>query len=66
MYRYYVTVGEHVRAGQHIADIGANGQSTGPHLHFGVARGSATGPFLDPVSWLAARGVEVGPYEPDA
>ena len=52
MYRYYVTVGEHVRAGQHIADIGANGQSTGPHLHFGVARGSATGPFLDPVPWL--------------
>ena len=66
MYRYYVRVGEHVRAGQHIADIGANGQSTGPHLHFGVARGSATGPFLDPVPWLAARGVKIGPYEPDA
>jgi murein DD-endopeptidase MepM/ murein hydrolase activator NlpD len=66
MYRYYVRVGEHVRAGQHIADIGANGQSTGPHLHFAVARGKATGPFLDPVPWLRARGVEVGPYEPDA
>ena len=66
MYTYYVTVGEHVRAGQHIADIGANGQSTGPHLHFGVARGSAFGPYLDPVPWLAARGVSVGAYNPDA
>jgi murein DD-endopeptidase MepM/ murein hydrolase activator NlpD len=66
MYRYYVRVGEHVRAGQHIADIGANGWSTGPHLHFGVARGSATGPFLDPVPWLEARGVDVGRYDPNA
>jgi len=66
MYTYYVSVGEHVRAGQHIADIGANGQSTGPHLHFGVAHGSPFGPYLDPVPWLAARGVDVGAYDPDA
>jgi murein DD-endopeptidase MepM/ murein hydrolase activator NlpD len=66
MYRYYVKVGQHVRAGQHIADIGANGFSTGPHLHFGVARGSVTGPFLDPVPWLAARGIRIGPYNPNA
>ncbi len=66
MYTYYVTVGQHVRAGQHIADIGANGQSTGPHLHFGIARGSAFGPYLDPIPWLAARGVAIGPYDPDA
>lgn len=66
MYTYYVTVGEHVRAGQHIADIGANGQSTGPHLHFGVAHGSPMGPYLDPVPWLAARGIDIGGYDPDA
>ena len=66
MYTYYVTVGEHVRAGQHIADIGANGQSTGPHLHFGVAHGSPMGPYLDPVPWLAARGIDIGAYDPGA
>ncbi len=66
MYTYYVSVGQHVKAGQHIADIGANGQSTGPHLHFGVAQGSPMGPYLDPVPWLAARGIDIGAYDPDA
>ena len=66
MYHYYVTVGEHVTAGQHIADIGANGQSTGPHLHFGVMHGSFMGPYLDPIPWLKDRGINIGPYNPDA
>ncbi|MEO9239002.1 MAG: M23 family metallopeptidase, partial [Jatrophihabitantaceae bacterium] len=66
MYHYYVTVGEHVVAGQHIADIGDNGQSTGPHLHFGVMHGSFMGPYIDPVPWLKARGIDVGAYNPDA
>ncbi len=66
MYHFYVTVGEHVVAGQHIADIGANGQSTGPHLHFGVMQGKLNGPYIDPVPWLKARGISVGPYNPDA
>lgn len=66
MYHYYVTVGEHVTAGQHIADIGANGQSTGPHLHFGVMHGKFMGPYIDPIPWLKARGIDIGPYNPDA
>jgi murein DD-endopeptidase MepM/ murein hydrolase activator NlpD len=66
MYHYYVTVGEHVVAGQHIADIGDNGQSTGPHLHFGVMQGRFKGPYIDPVPWLKDRGVDVGSYNPDA
>jgi murein DD-endopeptidase MepM/ murein hydrolase activator NlpD len=66
MYHYFVTVGQHVRAGQHIADIGANGQSTGPHLHFAVMHGALRGPYVDPAPWLAARGIELGPYNPNA
>jgi murein DD-endopeptidase MepM/ murein hydrolase activator NlpD len=65
MYHYYVSVGQHVQAGEHIADIGANGQSTGPHLHFGVMHGSFMGPYIDPIPWLRARGINIGPYTPD-
>ena len=66
MYHYYVSVGQHVVAGQHIADIGDNGQSTGPHLHFGVMQGHYMGPYIDPVPWLKDRGIDVGAYNPDA
>jgi murein DD-endopeptidase MepM/ murein hydrolase activator NlpD len=66
MYTVLVTKGEHVTAGQHIADIGSDGQSTGPHLHFGVMRGRENGPYIDPVPWLKARGVDVGQYNPNA
>ena len=55
-----VQVGQRVFAGDQIATIGNRGNSTGPHLHFSVLLGGSNA--TDPVSWLAARGVSVGPY----
>ena len=46
----YVAPGQEVRAGQHIADMGATGNVTGPHLHFEVR--DAAGNFLDPYTYL--------------
>lgn len=46
-------VGSKVAAGQHIAYVGSNGQSTGAHLHFEVHPvGWAAGSQIDPAPWL--------------
>lgn len=44
-----VKVGQRVARGQKIAEIGNNGRSSGPHLHFEVHE---NGKRKDPMSWL--------------
>lgn len=49
----YVTAGQTVTAGQIIALVGSEGDSTGPHLHFQV--NLPNGQTTDPLAWLAAQ-----------
>jgi hypothetical protein len=55
-----VGVGQRVMAGDQIATMGNRGNSTGPHLHFEVLQGGTE--RIDPVPWLAKRGLNVGNY----
>lgn len=55
-----VGVGQRVMAGDRIATMGNRGNSTGPHLHFEVIQGGTE--RIDPVPWLAKRGINVGNY----
>ncbi|BBH64941.1 hypothetical protein ACTI_16260 [Actinoplanes sp. OR16] len=57
--RPVVTVGQAVRKGQLLGNVGTSGSSSGPHLHFEVhvnapaARANA----VDPIAFLRSRGV---------
>ena len=62
LYTYYghlnvfrVSLNQRVAAGQRIADMGATGNVTGPHLHFETHSGSLGG-AVDPVPFMSARG----------
>jgi murein DD-endopeptidase MepM/ murein hydrolase activator NlpD len=56
---YSVKAGQVVHAGDQIAKVGSEGESTGPHLHFQIDHGSEYGKPINPVPWLQARGVTV-------
>ena len=58
--RYYdVRAGDVVHAGDQIAKVGNQGQSTGPHLHYEIHRGGENGHPIDPQEYLAERGVHI-------
>ncbi|NBM21147.1 peptidoglycan DD-metalloendopeptidase family protein, partial [Streptomyces sp. GC420] len=60
MYQRDVSVGQQVQAGQRIALMGSEGDSTGPHLHLRVRVGtSTTVRGIDPVPYLRDRGVNL-------
>lgn len=47
--RLYVKVGEEIKQGQHIGDVGSSGRATGPHLHWSIKWRDAR---LDPLLFL--------------
>jgi murein DD-endopeptidase MepM/ murein hydrolase activator NlpD len=53
--RFFVEVGQHVDAGEEIAELGNRGQSTGPHLHFEIW--DADGTKLNPATYLRDHGI---------
>lgn len=52
----HVRAGQQVQAGQHIADVGSSGWSTGPHLHLETHPGGWDQPAVDSLEWLQDNG----------
>jgi murein DD-endopeptidase MepM/ murein hydrolase activator NlpD len=49
----HLKVGDTVHRGDIVGSVGDTGESTGPHLHFGIL--DASGTPINPVTWLAAH-----------
>ncbi|WP_418275218.1 SH3 domain-containing protein [Isoptericola jiangsuensis] len=55
-----VKVGQTVKKGQHIADVGSTGTSSSPHLHLEIWKGGyGKGSTVDPLSFLKGQGVDL-------
>lgn len=52
----YVKVGQTVKKGQQIGEVGSSGPATGPHLHLAVQQGGQWG---DPVTILKSLGLDL-------
>lgn len=61
----HVAVGDMVRAGQQVGEVGSTGNSTGPHLHLEVHPGGAAATPVNPVPWLVAAGATTATPGPD-
>lgn len=59
MVRRDVFVGQRVEAGQVIAAVGTEGQSSGPHLHLRTYARAGDGHGIDPIGYLGARGLSL-------
>jgi murein DD-endopeptidase MepM/ murein hydrolase activator NlpD len=57
--RIDVGVGQVVKTGQHIAQSGNTGNSSGPHLHFEIRTTPNYGSAVDPAAFLQSKGVRV-------
>jgi murein DD-endopeptidase MepM/ murein hydrolase activator NlpD len=53
--------GTKVKAGRLIGHSGSTGHATGPHLHLEIRTAASFGPgnFLDPIKWLAGKGLKI-------
>ncbi|AXK33257.1 M23 family peptidase [Streptomyces armeniacus] len=55
----HVGKGDRVKAGTVLGKSGNTGRSTGPHLHFEVRTKRSYGSDINPVAYLAERGVHI-------